>query len=184
MGYAISLKGAGTGSMVGVTAFQLTQAEYNANKRYYDSLNAFIVITDTGIFDAIDVNFFNGNTQLQSTNVQDAIVELSTKMNTEVQDIDIRLNPDTGKPEWRERGADTWSPFKNANPQSVSFTVEVNHKWASGNQKGTWGAVVTATIDDDGNIKFTNCQQIHSGDGYRGSDWIWSGNYCYQRIVT
>ena len=34
-------------------------------------------------------------------------------LNESLSGIDIRVNDETGKPEWSPRGADTWSPFRN-----------------------------------------------------------------------
>lgn len=41
-------------------------------------------------------------------------------------DADIRINTETGEPEWSPRGADTWSPFMSNKITSKAISCRVN----------------------------------------------------------
>ena len=69
------------------------------------------------------IEYDNSISRLQSTNVQNAIDELDEKINTEIQNIDIRYNDEIAKPEWKQRGADTWTPFSSGEIEMISTSL-------------------------------------------------------------
>lgn len=46
--------------------------------------------------------------------LEERISQANNDLNNSLSGIDIRVNNETGRPEWSSRGADTWSPFKSS----------------------------------------------------------------------
>ena len=58
------------------------------------------------------------NYESDMTDVKSDVLELTDSLS----DIDVRYNPETDKPEWKERGADTYRPF----PSGVDVKIVKN----------------------------------------------------------
>ena len=75
-------------------------------------------------------------------------------LNSSLGGLDIRFNAETGKPEWKERGADTFNPLSSGN-----FTITVNIVARTRYQSNSFVAgsvTITRTIRcENGNLSYS-----------------------------
>lgn len=83
--------------------------------------------------------------------------ETNAEINKVADNIDIKYNSDTGKPEWRERGADTFNPFSSGVEIDVLYTGSVGEHFTS--------KVIEADFSKYDYIVIQSIRQ-------RNSDWI------------
>ena len=104
------------------SAVYLTQEQYDALPDDKLTNNIEYRITDTSEdVTARNIGYDNSSSGLEAVNIQGAVDELSESLGG----LDIRYNSETGLPEWKERGADTFTPFKSGGFSEVGFTYFV-----------------------------------------------------------
>lgn len=96
----------------------------------------------------------SGSLEVNDANIL-ATTEATKKLNDSFGGLDIRYNSETGKPEWKERGADTFNPFKGegglkAYPSGSIITGEkyillIAGVYSGNGSHGTFSASITPT---------------------------------------
>ena len=86
--------------------------------------------------------------------MQDALDEVNDKLDNELQNVDIRLNQSSGEVEWRQRGADTWTPFKSGSsvyPLYITASGHGERTYEGKTYDKNWSANFLGVITKNGN---------------------------------
>lgn len=94
------------------------------------------------------------------------INEINNMLGGDNNGVDIRINPVTGEPEWKRRGADSYNPFKRSGSASANNKIKLKTKVVSGTISKSEIEAICAEHDIDAStLQMSNFIQIPNGAG-------------------
>ena len=104
--------------------------------------------------------------------LEDRIAQANNDLNESLSGIDIRVNAETGKPEWSPRGADTWSPFNNLS--GIIAERVVIWSGSTGNVTLPSGYLGFIAVSMCGEYNDSNANNICAYISATGSEYLWN----------
>lgn len=106
---------------------------------------------------ADNINYNNSKSGLEAMTVQEAVDEVVDNLTESFGGLSIRFNSETGKPEWKERGADTFNPFSGNSNFTITVVIVARARYTGNN-------FVAGSITITRTIRYENGELVYSTD--------------------